>query len=50
MIVILALIIMVAAAIIGVAGVLGNGGAHGPAHGFSVLNGSVGAHERGSTR
>ena len=38
MIVILGLIILVAAAIIGVAGVLGNG-AHGPAHGFSVLNG-----------
>ena len=38
MIVILGLIIVVAAAIIGVAGVLGNGGAHGLAHGFSVLN------------
>jgi hypothetical protein len=37
MIVILGLIILVAALIVGVAGVLGNGGTHGLAHGFSVL-------------
>jgi hypothetical protein len=37
MIVILGLIILVAAAVVGVAGVLGNGDAHGLAHGFSVL-------------
>lgn len=37
MIVILGLIILVAAVVVGVAGVLGNGGAHGLAHGFSVL-------------
>jgi hypothetical protein len=38
MIIILGLIIVVAAVVVGVAGVLGNGGgAHGPAHGFSVL-------------
>ena len=37
MIVILGLIILVAAVAVGVAGVLGNGDAHGPAHGFSVL-------------
>jgi hypothetical protein len=46
MIVILGLIIVVAVAIVGVAGVLGNGGsAHGLAHGFSVL----GYHVTGST-
>lgn len=39
MIVILGLIIVVATAIIGVAGVLGNGDAHRLAYGFSVLNG-----------
>jgi hypothetical protein len=44
--VILGLIIVVAAAIVGVAGVVGNGGsAHGPAHGFSVL----GYHVTGSS-
>jgi hypothetical protein len=37
MIVILGLIILVAALIVGVAGVLGNGGTHGLAHGFSVF-------------
>jgi hypothetical protein len=37
MIIVLGLIILVAAVVVGVAGVLGNGGAHGPAHGFSVL-------------
>ena len=37
MIVILGLIILVAAVVVGVAGVLGNGGAHGLAHGFSML-------------
>ncbi len=37
MIVILGLIILVAAVVVGVAGVLGNGGTHGLAHGFSVL-------------
>jgi hypothetical protein len=37
MIVILGLIILVAAVVVGVAGVLGNGDAHGLAHGFSVL-------------
>jgi hypothetical protein len=37
MIVILGLIILVAALVVGVAGVLGNGGTHGLAHGFSVL-------------
>jgi hypothetical protein len=37
MIIILGLIILVAAVVVGVAGVLGNGGAHGLAHGFSVL-------------
>jgi len=38
MIVILGLVILVAAVVVGVAGVFGNGGgAHGPAHGFSVL-------------
>ena len=37
MIVILGLVILVAAVVVGVAGVLGNGGAHGLAHGFSVL-------------
>jgi Sec-independent protein translocase protein TatA len=46
MIVILGLIIVVAAAIVGVAGVLGNGGsAHALTHGFSVL----GYHVTGST-
>jgi hypothetical protein len=37
MIVILGLIILVAAVVVGVAGVLSNGGTHGLAHGFSVL-------------
>ena len=37
MIIILGLIILVAAVVVGVAGVLGNGGTHGFAHGFSVL-------------
>jgi hypothetical protein len=37
MIIILGLIILVAAVAVGVAGVLGNGGTHGLAHGFSVL-------------
>jgi hypothetical protein len=37
MIIILGLIILVAAIVVGVAGVLGNGGTHGLAHGFSVL-------------
>jgi hypothetical protein len=37
MIIILGLIIVVAAVVVGVAGVLGNGGTHGLAHGFSVL-------------
>ena len=37
MIIILGLIILVAAVVVGVAGVLGNGGTHGLAHGFSVL-------------
>jgi hypothetical protein len=37
MIVILGLIILVAAVVVGVAGVLGNGDVHGLAHGFSVL-------------
>ena len=37
MIVILGLIILVAAVVVGVAGVLGNGGTHGLDHGFSVL-------------
>jgi len=37
MIVILGLIILVAALVVGVAGVLGNGGTHGLARGFSVL-------------
>jgi uncharacterized membrane-anchored protein len=37
MIIILGLVILVAAVAVGVAGVLGNGGTHGPAHGFSVL-------------
>ena len=37
MIIILGLIILVAAVVVGVAGVLGNGGTHGVAHGFSVL-------------
>jgi Sec-independent protein translocase protein TatA len=46
MIVILGLVIVVAAAIVGVAGVLGNGGsAHALTHGFSVL----GYHVTGST-
>jgi hypothetical protein len=36
-IIILGLIILVAAVVVGVAGVLGNGGTHGLAHGFSVL-------------
>ena len=44
MIVILGLIILVAALIVGVAGVLGNGGTHGLARGFSVL----GFHVNGS--
>jgi hypothetical protein len=44
MIVILGLIILVAAVAVGVAGVLGNGDAHGPAHGFSV----AGYHVTGS--
>jgi hypothetical protein len=37
MIIILGLIILVAAIVVGVAGVFGNGGTHGLAHGFSVL-------------
>src|SRR5450432_81629 len=37
MIIIIGLIIVVAALIVGLAGVLGNGGTHGLAHGFSVL-------------
>jgi hypothetical protein len=37
MIIILGLIILVAAVVVGVAGVFGNGGTHGLAHGFSVL-------------
>jgi hypothetical protein len=37
MIIILGLIILVAAVVVGVAGVLTNGGTHGLAHGFSVL-------------
>jgi hypothetical protein len=37
MIIILGLVILFAAVVVGVAGVLGNGGAHGPARGFSVL-------------
>ncbi len=37
MIIVLGLIILVAAVVVGVAGVLGNGGTHGLAHGFSVL-------------
>jgi hypothetical protein len=37
MIIIIGLIIVVAAVAVGVAGVLGNGGTHGLAHGFSVL-------------
>ena len=37
MIIIIGLIILVAAVVVGVAGVLGNGGTHGLAHGFSVL-------------
>jgi hypothetical protein len=37
MIIILGLIIFIAAVVVGVAGVLGNGGTHGLAHGFSVL-------------
>ena len=37
MIIIFGLIIVVAAVVVGVAGVLGNGGTHGLAHGFSVL-------------
>ncbi len=37
MIIILGLVIVVAAVVVGVAGVLGNGGTHGLAHGFSVL-------------
>jgi hypothetical protein len=37
MIIIIGLIIFVAAVVVGVAGVLGNGGTHGLAHGFSVL-------------
>ena len=37
MIIILGLIILVAAVVVGVAGVLGNGGTHGLPHGFSVL-------------
>jgi len=37
MIIILGLIILVAAVVVGMAGVLGNGGTHGLAHGFSVL-------------
>jgi hypothetical protein len=37
MIIILGLIILVAAVVVGVAGVLGNGGTHGLGHGFSVL-------------
>jgi hypothetical protein len=37
MIIILGLIILVAAVVVGVAGVLGNGATHGLAHGFSVL-------------
>jgi hypothetical protein len=37
MIIILGLVILVAAVVVGVAGVLGNGGTHGLAHGFSVL-------------
>ena len=37
MIVILGLIIFVAAVVVGVAGVFGNGGTHGLDHGFSVL-------------
>ena len=37
MIIILGLIILVAAVVVGVAGVLGNGGTHGLTHGFSVL-------------
>ena len=45
MIVILGLIILVAAVIVGVAGVLGNGDAHALAHGFSVF----GYHVTGST-
>ena len=45
MIVILGLIIFVAAVVVGVAGVFGNGGTHGLDHGFSVL----GYHVTGST-
>jgi hypothetical protein len=37
MIIIIGLIIFVAAVVVGVAGVFGNGGTHGLAHGFSVL-------------
>ena len=37
MIIILGLIILVAAVVVGVAGVFGNGGTHGLTHGFSVL-------------
>ena len=37
MIIILGLIILVAAVVVGVAGVTGNGGTHGLGHGFSVL-------------
>ena len=37
MIIVLGLIIVVAAVVAGVAGVLGNGDTHGLAHGFSVL-------------
>ena len=44
MIIILGLVIVVAAVVVGVAGVLGNGSTHGLAHGFSVL----GYHVHGS--
>jgi hypothetical protein len=44
MIIVLGLIIVVAAVVVGVAGVLGNGDTHGLAHGFSVL----GYHVHGS--
>jgi hypothetical protein len=37
MIIILGLVILVAAVVVGVAWVLGSGGAHGPGRGFSVL-------------
>ena len=43
MIIILGLIILVAAVVVGVAGVLGNGGTHG-------LEAELSEHERGSTR